>query len=556
VGDVSGGTERGSGDARRSTAIATEHDGIILGAGHNSLVLQAYLGRAGLKVLCLERRDVAGGGLATVEDDRHPGFLHNPHSFFHRALDRMPWYRDLELARHGAVYIEPELNVVLLRRDGPPLEWWTDFEKTAASFAEISARDARRLRQWRDRFLPIVDRILAPEAQSPPIPRPRRRSLLERTRDGRRLLEVSALSPLQFVQREFEHPAICAGLLFFNGLREVDLRCRGFGHHIPALLAASGKAQMCRGGSAGLARALLAAVAESGGTVRLGTEPRRILVEGGRAVGVETARGEVFRARRFVASSLNPQQTFLELLPEDDVPVRWRQRARAYRYNLLAPLFALHLNLREPPRYRAAESRPHLRQAFMVILGLDHARQFSSIVRDHERGTIPPTVMWGSCPTLFDPSQAPPERHTAFMWEKTPYRLRGDPAHWEGERDRHGRTLLDTWTAFAPNLEGAVLSWFARTPVDTERTLPNMREGDLLVGAFTRGQVGYGRPFPGAGHYRAHLPNLYLCGSSSHPGGNVTGLPGYNCAQVVLADLGLPAPWAPPPIEPRLAALS
>src|SRR5579864_5737119 len=97
-----------------SPSSTTIYDGILLGAGHNSLVLQAYLGRAGLKTLCLERRDVPGGGLATIEDARHPGFLHNTHSFFHRALNQMPWYRDLELERHGAVYLEPELNVALL----------------------------------------------------------------------------------------------------------------------------------------------------------------------------------------------------------------------------------------------------------------------------------------------------------------------------------------------------------------------------------------------------------------------------------------------------------
>ncbi len=83
--------------------VSGVYDGIILGAGHNSLVLQAYLGKAGLRVLCLEPRDVAGGGLATMEDPRHPGFFHNTHSFFHRGLNRMPWYRDLELERHGAV---------------------------------------------------------------------------------------------------------------------------------------------------------------------------------------------------------------------------------------------------------------------------------------------------------------------------------------------------------------------------------------------------------------------------------------------------------------------
>jgi phytoene dehydrogenase-like protein len=165
-------------------------------------------------------------------------------------------------------------------------------------------------------------------------------------------------------------------------------------------------------------------------------------------------------------------------------------------------------------------------------------------------------VMWGASPTLFDPSQAPPGRHTAFMWEKLPYRLNGDPASWDAARDKHGRAMLELWQRYAPNLGGALIGSFTRSPLDTERSLPNMREGDLLVGAFTNGQVGYHRPFPGAGHYRAHIPQLYLCGSSSHPGGNVTGLPGYNAAQVILADLGIRADWIPSPISARFAAIS
>ena len=120
--------------------------------------------------------------------------------------------------------------------------------------------------------------ILAPEAKAPPLPPDERRRLLERSAAGRRLLEVSALSPLEFVQQEFEHPTVRAGLLFFNGLREVDLRVRGFGHHIAALLASPAKAQMSRGGTAALARALEAAVRETGGEFRLMTEPKRIVV--------------------------------------------------------------------------------------------------------------------------------------------------------------------------------------------------------------------------------------------------------------------------------------
>jgi len=527
---------------------ADDFDGIILGAGHNSLVLQAYLGKAGLRVLCLERKEVAGGGLATIEDPRFPGFRHNVHSFFHRAIRQTPWYTDLDLERHGASYIEPELNVALILKSGDALEWWCDFDKTVASFENFSRRDAAQLRRWREAFVPILEKILVPESRTPPLPPGRRRALLERSPEGRLLLETSVLSPLEFVEREFEHPVVRAGLLFFNGLREVDLRCSGFGHHIPMLLASPGKAQMCRGGSAALARALVSAAQETGGVVRTGVEPSRILVEQGRAVGVETRDGEVLRARHFVASGLNPHQTFLELLAEDDLAPQWRERAAAFRYNLIAPLFAVNTCLDEPPRYRAAERNPQLQKAFMVILGLEDFGQHSQIVRHHEAGTIPPTAMWGACPTLFDPSQAPLQKHTAFMWEKLPYRLHGDPARWDAERDPHARELLRTWAEYAPNMTQAVRGWFARSPLDTERQLVNMREGDLLVGAFSHGQIGYDRPFPGAGHYRGPIEGLYLCGSSSHPGGNVTGLPGYISAQVLLADLGVPAPWAPEPL--------
>src|SRR5947207_124529 len=299
--------------------METTYDGIILGAGHNGMILQAYLGKAGMKVLAIERKAVTGGGLATLEDPRHPGFLHNTHAFFQRATTAMPWYADLDLARHGAHYIEPEMHVALLTKDGGLLGWWTDIDRTAQSFEQFSRKDAETLRRWHHEFVPIVRDILAPEAKAPPLPPDERRRLLERSPSGRRLLEVSALSPLEFVQQEFEHPTVRAGLLFFNGLREVDLRVRGFGHHIAALLASPAKAQMSRGGTAALARALEGAVHESGGDFRGMTEPKRIVVESGRVIGIETSEGDFIRARHFVVSSLNPHQTFLDLL-DDEVP--------------------------------------------------------------------------------------------------------------------------------------------------------------------------------------------------------------------------------------------
>src|SRR6187549_3971477 len=221
-----------------------QFDGIILGAGHNALILQAYLSRCGLKTLSLDRAPIPGGGLMTIDNPRLLGFRHNPHSFFHRAVTAMPWYRDLELERHDVRYLEPNLNVAMILRDGRALEWWPDLNRTVASCAEFSKRDAETLRRFAEEFKPIVEKILLPEAQSPPLEPGLRRKLLERSALGRRLLEISALSPLEFVTRHFEHDAVRAGLLFFNGLREVDLRLNGFGHSIPALLASHHKAQM------------------------------------------------------------------------------------------------------------------------------------------------------------------------------------------------------------------------------------------------------------------------------------------------------------------------
>ena len=181
---------------------------------------------------------------------------------------------------------------------------------------------------------------------------------------------------MEFVEQEFQNDVIRAGLLFFNGLREVDLRLKGFGHSIPALLSGQHMAQMCRGGSAKLAQALAADIREHGGEIVTQAEPKSILVRQGKAMGVELKSGQRIMARAFVASGLNPQQTFLQLMDADAAPLQIRKQAAEFQFNLLAPLFALNLALEEPPRYQAAEHRPELNQAFMVILGLERYTQF------------------------------------------------------------------------------------------------------------------------------------------------------------------------------------
>ena len=164
----------------------------------------------------------------------------------------------------------------------------------------------------------------------------------------------------------------------------------------------------------------------------------------------------------------------------------------------------------------------------MVIMGLDHVDQFRDIVRHHEAGTIPPTVMWGACPTVFDPSQAPPGRHTGFMWEKLPYRLNGNAANWIAAREAHGRTMLALWHKHAPNLADAVID-----SLPVRRWTPNDRF-PICARAISwsapspmaRSAITARSPAPALSLASARL---YLCGSSSHPGGNITGLARVQC---------------------------
>src|SRR5205807_8186057 len=142
---------------------------------------------------------------------------------------------------------------------------------------------------------------------------------------------------------KFEHDVVRAGLLFFNGLREIDLRLRGFGHSIPALLAGRHMAQMCLGGSANLAQALIKDIREHGSEVLTGVGTKRILFRRGRVAGIELAGGETIGAKAFVASGLNPPQTFLQMPYPDAVSSGVRGNAAGFQFNTPAPLFALNL---------------------------------------------------------------------------------------------------------------------------------------------------------------------------------------------------------------------
>ena len=358
--------------------------------------------------------------------------------------------------------------------------------------------------------------------QSPPLPPERRTELLRRSALGRRFLEVSARTPLEFVREEFEHDVVRAGLLFFNGMREIDLQAPGFGHSIAAILAGRHKAQMCLGGSARLAEALVEDIREHGGEIRTGVQPKAILTRKGRAIGVELAAGERDRGQGLRR---------LRAQPAADVPGsagRGRGPAADARGRCRLPLQPDRAVVRpESVRcgsrrvYAAAERSAGTEPGLHGHPRPERMDQFHEMVTAHQHGEIPPR----SCGERVRPCSTPARRLQAdtlrSCGRSCPTHCSGDARTGTRNKRRMAGRCWPSGSRFAPNLaeDGTVLDAFTRSPLDTERSLPNMRSGDLLVGSLSDGQVGYNRPFPGAGQYRTPVGGLYLVWRVNASGG-------------------------------------
>ena len=165
--------------------------------------------------------------------------------------------------------------------------------------------------------------------------------------------------------------------------------------------------------------------------------------------------------------------------------------------------------------------------------------------------------MNGATPSYHDPTQAPLGKATAFMWQLMTYNLWGNPLNWDKARDDWFKKQLAVWQKFAPNLDDRnILSTDSTTPLDIERHDKNMYCGDWMVGEYSGDQALENRPFPGWGQYKSPIDGLFMCGSSCHPGGNITGAPGYNAAKVIAESLGLKTWWKPVDIREHLRGLA
>jgi phytoene dehydrogenase-like protein len=531
-------------------------DVVIVGAGPNGLICANYLARAGLEVVVVDAGRRVGGGLST-EEVTLPLFKHNLHAFFMRWTSEYKLWTDLDLNETGVRMIMPAKQNALPTSEGRVLMTYNDVTRTADAFAAYGEDDAKRFVDIIDEATRLSETVIEPIRFSPPLPRDEREDLLGQSADGRRFLEISASSALDFVRESFENEHIRALVLFTCALRGYlpVLDVSGTGYVALQAIAGLVNCVICEGGSYELAAGLASQLYRWGGRAVTGNAAASIEVEGGAATGVLLADGKSIRARKAVVSSVPAPLTLLELTGREHLDPGLASALEDYTWNREA-LFGIHLALAEAPSFGDPEDGA---AALNLCLGYETSADVERDIAEVRAGQIPSVAaLHASVPTRSDPTQAPPAMHTAFGWQFVPSRPGGgDASYWTREADaRQLDDMVATWTKYAPNVAGAELARAAHSPLDTQLHVPSMWLGDRHHGLYDPENFYEHRPLDALSQYRTTIDRLYLCGASSHPGGSVNGLPGYNAAGVVANDLGVEKWWKPQDARVSLARLA
>lgn len=523
--------------------IESEWDVIVIGAGPNGLITAAYLARAGLKVALIERRYEIGGGLAT-EEILFPGYYSNIHAVYHMMTDFMPALRDFDLRQHGVVWIKPNQQTSMVFEDGTSLQLTRMLEDTVDSFHKFSTDDAvafgEIMRTWRK----LAREVVAPATYIPPMAPFDLIEAMQRTELGQAMLEVTEQSPLELITANFQDDRIRALLLYVSCMWGLDPNESGVGFFVPLLLDRGMNKAYCQGGSHKLGSSLGKEVIRNGGVILDSSQVNRILVEDGRVAGVELWEGRTLYSK-VVASSLDPETTFVDLVGREHLPQtleedvdRWELDKWSYT--------TVHVATDEPPQYISRD--PWVRDSFMTIVGIESTEQLLAHWAAVQAGDLDMDAFGGhtTWQTQYDQHLSRvPGKHVSFFQMHAPY---GIPGGWEARRDEVQDAMLGKWRRVAPNMDGDnILMTATETPEDIEIRMPNMRRGSIKHGDYNPLQLGYYRPSQDCSDSATPIEGLYVCGASTYPGGLVVGGPGYLAAGRIADDMGVERWWKPTP---------
>ncbi len=524
------------------------YDIIIVGAGHNGLVTAAYLARAGMRVLVLERRELVGG--ACVTEELWPGFKVSTASYVNSLL-RPEIISDLELSRYGFELLPRSPSSFTPFPDGRFLLMGPDTELTRRQVAKFSPRDADTLPRYEAMLERVADFIEPTLLRTPPNPwsfRPRDLlalaglgwRFLKLGKEGAQALEILTGAARPILDRWFESEELKIALAtdaIIGAMASPSVPGTAyvlFHHVMGECNGVRGMWGYVRGGMGGISNALAAAARAHGAELRVNAPVAKILTRGGRVTGVALEDGTEFRAPR-VASNADAHVTFLQLVDEGDLEPAFVSAVRDIDYSSAS--LKINVALSELPDFSAVNGgdlppHAHLRGTIHIAPTLDYMERAYDDAKYGRPSTDP--ILECTIPSVVDGTVAPPGRHVmSFFVQYAPYRLRNGT--WDEVKDRFADRCFDILTEYAPNFKRAVIDRQVLSPLDLERRY-GLTGGNIFQGAMTLPQLFFLRPLPGYADYRSPIKGLYLCGAATHPGGGVMGACGYNAAREILRD--------------------
>ncbi len=527
-----------------------EYDIVIIGSGPNGLEIAAYMARAGQKVLLLEKRYEAGGGLAT-EQITLPDFFHNTHAIFHMMVDYAPIYQDLNLEdTYGLTHIYPELQWAMPTPDGRCLCVYADPEKTAQSIAQYSQKDTEAFRDMYHECDEMMREMLGPQTFVKPEPAPLMAARAENSELGRKLTHYSEKTPEDVIKERFENDHVRTLFLYTVCHWGLDHSQSGVGYLIPLYFNRMNNYRLTKGGSHRVSNAILKNVFENQGQIRTSAQIKRIIVENGAAKGVELEDGTRYMASKAVVSTIDIHQTFLKYVGTENMEKDFIDMCNAWQWEKWS-LLDLHLALAEPPNFKAAESNPDVNQAFMYVLGYDNSDELIKEWDMMATGELPETAGYiATFPSIHDPYQAPAGKASGLLSQMAPYELKdGGSDKWlnYNYRKELAAYQLRTLEKYAPNITPEkALWWNITTPADIQNKFANMVRGSYKQGQYHPLQMGYLRPNQECSHNVTPIKNLFVGGAGVWPGGCVIWGPGYNCATTIAEECGIEQWWTLP----------
>jgi phytoene dehydrogenase-like protein len=529
-----------------SSVPASAKNTIIVGAGHNGLVCAFYLARAGQKVTIVERRGIVGG--AAVTEEFHPGFRNSVASYTVSLLNQRI-IDDMDLAGHGLRIVERPIANFLPAQDGRYLKLGGSLARSQAEIAKFSQRDAEALPRYYAMLDAVGDVLRGLAMQTPPnmpdgilgLPRAilqgnrLRRLKLDQQRD---LLDLFTKSARDFLDGWFESDEIKA-LLGFDSIvgnyASPDTPGSAYvllHHTFGGVNGKKGNWGHAVGGMGAITQAMAASCRKMGVTIILDAPVREIMVGNARVVGVALEDGREFAAQ-IVASNLNPKLLFQKLVPQAALDADFKRRVAGHKNG--SGTFRMNVALSELPDFTCLPGRvaaDHHASGIVIGPTLDYMDRAFQDARAFGWSRAPIIEML--IPSTLDDTLAPPGQHVASLFCQQVAPVLAD-RRWADAREEVADHMIDAVTAYAPNFRASVLGRVALTPVDLEEKF-GLTGGDIMHGHMSLDQLWAARPILGHASYRAPVKGLYMCGAGSHPGGGVSGMPGFNAAREILRD--------------------